>query len=150
MNLTYTSRFYELYPTQPIPDEQCTINQSYQSLPEDWPRRHELAGPASVSRRLYPPTPNCYPSLYRDVPSGTLYDNDLGAVTLIRGKDPDGNDLGTYPKRSSYQYKPYPLTNMYAREMRRYRPEILPFPAIRSWTSYPVTTAASALGDWGV
>ena len=87
--------------------------------------------------------------MYRDIPVDTMYENDLGAVTLITGQDEQGNDLGTYPKRQYYQYQAYPFHNQYARELRLYRGEILPYPDIRNWQKYPVAIPGQKIGDWG-
>ncbi len=149
MNIIYTPRFYPLYPRNPVPSSQCLVNQEYQTLPETWPRRREIAGPASVAKKLYPSEPNCYGYLYRDIPVGTMYENDLGAVTQVTGQDENGNDLGTYAKRQYYHYQAYPFHNQYARELRLYRGEILPYPTIANWEQYPVTVPGQKIVDWG-
>ena len=150
MNIIYTPRFFQLYPQDPVPEPQCRVNQEYQTLPNTWPRKREIDGPASVAKRLYPSEPNCYPYMYRDVPVGTMYANDLGAVTMIQAQTDTGENLGTYPKRSYYQYKAYPLQNISSRELRHYRAEVLPRPDIRNWVSYPVAVPGQTFGDWGV
>ena len=149
MDLIYTPRFYPLYPPVLEPAPQCLVNQEYQTLPETWPRRREIAGPASAAIRLYPSEPNCYGYLYRDIPVDTMYGNDLGAVTLVSGEDEKGKGLGTYPKRQYYHYQAYPFQNQYARELRMYRGDILPYPDIRNWQKYPVAIPGEKIGDWG-
>ncbi len=115
MNLIYTPRFYQTYAPDPEPVRECGVVQEYQTLPRDWPRRHELDGPASVAKKLYPSTPNCYGYMYRDVPVGTLYDNDLSAVTVIGAEADSSGFRGVYPKRSTYQPK---LRNLDSRSPR--------------------------------
>ncbi len=140
MNLTYTSNVRQLYPRDPIPESKCDVNQRFKTLPRGWPRRRELAGPASMARHLYPKAPNCYPYMYRDVPINTLYGHDFGEVSLVTGETAEGEVLGPYEKRLTYHFRAYPFHHFYARELRATSDEILPYPDIRNWTRYPVVT----------
>ena len=137
------------YPQQPKWHPECQLEeQFYKTLPEDpdnpaarWPRRREIAGPASV-KHLYTGEPNYYPYQIRYVPEGTMYESDLTT-----------RDIG--PRRFSFHYKAYPLTHRYAREVNKYlqhpdgKIHMLPYPDIRRWSNPVVVHDYDSWGGWG-
>ncbi len=148
MNITYTPRQYQLYPENPTVDRACRVNQTYKTLPASWPRRRELLGSSATAIHLYSDVPNYYPTMYRHVPVGTMYENDLDSVTLVTGKTPEGRMAGPQAKRNTFHFRAYPFHHHYARELRTYSDQILPYPDIRNWTKYPVVTPGGGAGGW--
>ena len=124
------------YPSQPIFNKNCPINQIYQSLPPSsinsssyptlWERT--AAGPTSI-KHLYTGIPNWYPFQTIDRPIGTMYEHDYSQFHET------GVGKG---KRISYQYKAYPLTNRNVRETRIYADYMLPYMELQNFVKHPV------------
>nr|QBK86781.1 MAG: uncharacterized protein LCMAC103_01130 [Marseillevirus LCMAC103] len=145
MNITYTPRQAQLYPHTRV-DPACRVNQEYKTLPRGWPRRREFLGSSATAIHIYDKEPNSYPAMYRYVPVDTMYENDLGSVTQVAGVTPENRAVGPYLKRHTYHFRAYPFHHHYARELRTYSDQILPYPDIRNWTKYPVITPGGSTG----
>nr|QBK84792.1 MAG: uncharacterized protein LCDPAC01_02730 [Pithovirus LCDPAC01] len=127
-----------VYPAQPGYNPNCGINEIYQTIPSSSPHNrtnweHTAVGPSSI-KHLYTGIPNWYPIRKITRPVGTLYEHDYSQFHET------GVGKG---KRISYQYKPYPLTDINVREVHEYADYMLPYMDFRAWTKYPVRRDAS-------
>jgi len=121
------------YPSQPVYNNQCAVNEIYKTIPNDIPWVREASGPATI-KHLYTGIPNFYPYRKMSKPYDSLYGYDLSQFHK------SGVGEG---KRISYTYKVYPLTNRHARETREYADKLLPYMDFREWTKYPVERDAT-------
>lgn len=132
-NRIQTNLYNVQYPPQAPYNENCFVNQTYQTLPEGWPRKLSPVGPSSI-KHIYTGIPNYYPIRYINNPNETLYDADF-------------SQFGVFGKRISYGAKLYPYTDRYNREVEEYADFILPQPDLRNYTQYPVVRDAK-LSSW--
>jgi hypothetical protein len=130
------------YPQQPERSRSCGTNLIYRTLPpynEPTPEtggttywETTVAGPATI-KSLYPESisANYYPPLLASRPIDTLYGHDYSLFHK------SGVGKG---KRIGYQFKPFPFTDRYVREVRDYADEIIPAPNFMSHVMWPVQT----------
>lgn len=123
---------------------------AYEQSRQHWPRRREIAGPASVGKNIYgQPDPAgskqaVFPYEYRYVPEGTMYEN----ADRLRQYDQGG-------KLISYGFRAYPFHHRYVREVETYitdkdnRPIILPYPTMLRWGKPARPVGDGRWGGWG-
>ncbi len=118
-----------VYPSEPVHNDSCPLNQIYQTLPNStvqW--ETTAAGPSSI-KHLYGGVANYYPIQRINRPVDTMYGYDFSKYHK------SGAGRG---KRIGYHYKVYPFTDRNVREERDYADVILPNMDFRNWTKYPV------------
>jgi hypothetical protein len=123
--------YYTAYPKQKDYDPSCPVNIAIDTLPDSWPRKTMLWGPASL-KHLYTGVPNYYPYQKIEIPIGTMYDTDSSA-------------FGPHGERIHYGSKLYPYHAFSPREVREYSDWYLPVPDMRDMTKVPI----SREGYWG-
>lgn len=123
------------YPPQPPYRTDCGVNSRYKTIVPGTMWEEVGAGPATI-KHLYSGIPNYYPIRTMTKPVGTMYQIDNSQFGLMG----TGTD-----RRLSYQYKLYPLTHRYVREISHYadNSEMLPYMDMAQWTKYPVIRDAS-------
>jgi hypothetical protein len=122
--------YQTLYPPQPTYSPECTSNVDWDTLPNRYPARRTILGPASL-KHLYR-GPQYYPPQTMVVPKDTLYGFDNSVY------NPGG-------ARRTYGTLLYPFTNRSPREVIEYADGIIPMPAVQQWTKYPTLHD----GAWG-
>lgn len=117
-----------------------------------WPRRVEIAGPASIGKNIYgvfekkvPGERAKFPPLKRYVPEGTLYAHQ----EQLRQYDDSG-------KLVSAGFLAYPFHHRFVREVETYVPRkdrkgivILPYPSMLRWGKAPAPVGDGKWGGWG-
>jgi len=123
------------YPEEPTYKQYCGVNSRYKTILPGTTWENVAAGPASI-KHLYTGVPNYYPIRTMTKPVGTMYQIDNSQYGIMGSGQ---------SRRLSYQYKLYPLTHRYVREISHYASddEILPYMNMADWTKYPIIRDAS-------
>ena len=127
----FSGAYEFVYPPPPTYSSSCVSNNTYDTLPPDYPKRLTTLGPNSL-KRLYEGS-FYYPLQTMRVPENTLYNERNVGV------------FGPHGERITYGKMLYPFHQRSPREYREYSPGILPLPAIQNWTKFPVVSD----GAWG-
>ena len=129
-NFSYDGNYQLIYPPPPQFSKKCLSNLDYDTLPPNYPTEKQILGPSTL-KHLYR-GPQYYPPQYMNVPVGTMYEY-------------DSRTYSTNGKLRTYRAPLYPFHQRSPREVREYSEELLPLPALQSWTNYPVLKD----GAWG-
>lgn len=101
----------------------CEVNNVDLTLPKGYPRRRV---PVNVTQKsIYTGIPNYYPLQYKEMPVGTIYENDF-------------SQFQSNGKRVSYTRQMYPFTDRVVREASCWSGSIAPIIDTRFLSKHPI------------